>query len=277
MVFVIAEVGINHNGDLMLAKKLIDAAMDAGADAVKFQKRNIDIAYDKATLESPRESPWGTSQREQKQGLEFGQEEFAAIDAYARGKGITWFASAWDRDSVEFLKQFNCPYNKIASPMLTHIPVLKAVAAQGKHTFISTGMSTLEEIAGAVAEFREADCPFELMHCDSRYPMPDGEANLMVMQTLHERFSCNVGYSGHETGIAVSVAAVAMGATSLERHITTDRAMYGSDQSASVETGGFSRLMEYVRLVEQAMGSGVDASSHHPNNPNQARLGAVSG
>jgi N-acetylneuraminate synthase len=256
-VFIIAEIGINHNGDINIAKKLIDGAIFVNVNAVKFQKRTIDRVYTEEYLDSPRESLWGKTQRDQKNGLEFGEKEYDIIDRYCREKGIRWFASAWDLESAEFLKKYNLQYNKIPSPLLTHKDLLKSIAKQKRHTFISTGMSTLEEIEEAIAIFRKTDCPFELMHCNSSYPMKDKDANLKVIPFLRERFKCNVGYSGHEVGLITSVVAVAYGITSLERHITLDRAMYGSDQAASVEIMGFYRLIDYVRTAESALGDGV--------------------
>lgn len=255
-IFVIAEIGINHNGSLEIAKQLIDVAKDAGADAVKFQKRAVDLVYSKELLDSPRESPWGKTQRAQKEGLEFGLEAYREIDRYCREKGIPWFASAWDLESQKFLRQFDCKYNKIASTMLVYEPLLRMVAEEKKHTFISTGMSKQKDIERAVAIFREMRCPFELMHCVSTYPMSDEDANLNRIKTLRERYGCNVGYSGHEVGLAVSYGAAALGITSLERHITLDRSMYGSDQAASVEPAGFRMLVGAVRKIEQAMGDG---------------------
>lgn len=255
-IFIIAEIGINHNGDLEIAKQLIDVAVDAGADAVKFQKRAIDLVYDAAMLDSPRESPWGTTQREQKEGLEFGLEEYQTIDAYCKEKGIEWFASAWDLESQKFLKPFNLKHNKIASAMIVYEDLLREVASEGRHTFISTGMSTEKDIDKAVKIFRDAGCPFELMHCISTYPMADEDANLNGIKTLRDRYNCNVGYSGHEVGLAVSYAAAALGITSLERHVTLDRAMYGSDQAASVEPAGFKQLVGAVRKIGQALGDG---------------------
>ena len=255
-IFITAEIGINHNGDLDIVKKLIDLAANAGADAVKFQKRTIDLVYTKEFLDSPRESPWGTTQREQKEGLEFGLEEFKEIDDYCKQKGIEWFASAWDIESQKFLRQFDLKYNKIASAMIVYEDLLREVASENKHTFISTGMSTFKEIDRAIGIFKEAGCPFELMHCVSTYPMNDEDANLNRIKTLRDRYKCDVGYSGHEVGLAVSYAATALGITSLERHITLDRAMYGSDQSASVEPKGFKMLVGAVRKIEQAMGDG---------------------
>jgi N-acetylneuraminate synthase len=255
-IFIIAEIGINHNGDIQIAKDLIKMAKEAGCDAVKFQKRTIDLVYTKELLDSPRESPWGKTQRAQKEGLEFGYDEYKEIDRYCNELGIEWFASAWDLESQKFLRQFNCKYNKIASAMLTYEPLLREVSSEKKHTFISTGMSDVKNIDRAVQIFKEAGCPFELMHCVSTYPMIDEDANLNCIKTLRDRYNCNVGYSGHEVGLAVSYAAAALGITSLERHITLDRAMYGSDQSASVEPAGLRMLVGAIRKIEQAMGDG---------------------
>jgi len=255
-IFIIGEIGINHNGDIGIAKELIDVAANAGADAVKFQKRTIDLVYTKEFLDSPRESPWGSTQREQKEGLEFGLEEYKEIDRYCKEKGIEWFASAWDLDSQDFLHQFNLKYNKIASAMIVYEDLFKAVASEGRHTFISTGMTTVEDITKAVEVFRSADCPFTLMHCISTYPMNEKNANLNAINTLREKYNCDIGYSGHEVGLAVSYAAAAMGITCLERHITLDRSMYGSDQASSVEPAGFTILVEAVRKIVNAMGDG---------------------
>lgn len=255
-IFVIAEIGINHNGDLGIAKKLIDGAIFAGCDAVKFQKRTVEKVYSKEELDKPRESPWGSTNRDQKYGLEFDKAEYDEIDKYCREKGIYWFASAWDLDSQKFLKPYNLKYNKIASAMLTHRELLEMVAEEKKYAFISTGMSTMEEIEKAVQIFKDANCPFELMHTNSTYPMKDEDANLKMIPVLRERFGCKVGYSGHEVGLITTTAAVALGATSVERHITLDRAMYGSDQAASVEVMGFYRLVQYIRTIELALGDG---------------------
>lgn len=260
-IFIIAEIGINHNGDVNIAKQLIDVAKDAGADAAKFQKRTIDVVYTKELLDSPRKSPWGITQRAQKEGLEFGLKEYREIDTYCRKKEIEWFASAWDIESQKFIRQFNYKYNKIASAMIVYEDLLKDVASEKKHTFISTGMTELRQIDRAVEIFRSAECPFELMHCVSTYPMADEDANLNCIKTLRDRYQCNVGYSGHEVGLAVSYAAAALGITSLERHITLDRAMYGSDQAASVEPMGFRQLVGAVRKIEKAMGNGNRAIS----------------
>lgn len=256
-VFVIAEIGINHNGDLALAKKLIDGAAIAGANAVKFQKRTLDLVYTEEELDRPRETPFGSTNRALKARLEFGKCEFDEIDRYCRERGIAWTASAWDLESQAFLRQYDPAFNKIASPMLTHRGLLEMAAAERRQTFISTGMSTMEQITAAVDIFRRHRCPFELMHCNSTYPMPPGEANLRTIETLRQHFRCRVGYSGHEVGLIVTCAAVAMGATSIERHITLDRAMFGSDQAASVEIDGFCRLVRYIRQIEAAMGDGL--------------------
>jgi N-acetylneuraminate synthase len=254
---IIAEIGINHNGDMDICKQLIDVAADSGANCVKFQKRDIDQVYTQEFLDSPRESQWGVTQREQKAGLEFSVEQYHEIEDYCQSKGIDWFASAWDINSQKFLCQFNSKYNKVASAMIVHTELLKEIASEGKHTFISTGMTTYEQIQAAVNIFREASCPFELMHTVSTYPMKDEDANLNMIKTLREKFDCNVGYSGHEVGLAVSYAASALGISSLERHISLDRSMYGSDQSASVEPAGFKQLIGAVRKIELAMGDGV--------------------
>jgi len=254
--FIIAEIGINHNGDIEIAKKLIDGAIFCGADAVKFQKRTIEMVYSKEELDRSRESPWGTTVREQKNGLELGKEEYDEIHKYCRRKGIEWFASAWDIVSYEFLRQYDLKYNKIASPMLTHRELLEMVAEEKKYTFISTGMSNLEEIKKAVKIFIDRECQFELLHCNSKYPMKDEDANLRVIPSLKKLFKCKVGYSGHEVGLITTCAAVAIGATSVERHITLDRAMYGSDQAASIEVMGFYKLVRYIRTIESALGDG---------------------
>ena len=255
-VFIIGEIGINHNGDLNIAKELIDWATLAGCDAVKFQKRTINKVYTKEYLDGYRESPWGTTQREQKEGLEFGKEEYDEINRYCKEKGIEWFASAWDIDSQRFLKQFDLRYNKIASAMLTNEELLREVASEGKYTFIATGMSTYAEIDYAINIFKDYDCPFELMHCNSTYPMPKEDANLRLIPVLRERYNCKVGYSGHESGRIVSTSAVALGAASIERHITLDNTMYGSDQAASLNVRDLVRLVEDIRLIEKILGDG---------------------
>lgn len=256
-IFIAAEIGINHNGDMGICKQLIDVAVNAGADAVKFQKRTIDKVYTQEFLASPRESVWGNTQRLQKEGLEFNLEQYQEIDKYCQEKGISWFASAWDIESQIWLRQFNSQYNKVASAMIVYQDLLKEIASEGKRTFISTGMSTYEDIDKAVAIFREANCPFELMHTVSTYPMKDTDANLNMINTLRDKYKCNIGYSGHEVGLAISYAAAALGVSSLERHITLDRSMSGSDQSASVEPTGFIQLVGAVRKIELAMGDGI--------------------
>ncbi len=256
-IVVVAEIGINHNGDMSICKELIDVAVDSGCDAVKFQKRDLDKVYTQEFLDSPRESPWGATQREQKSGLEFSKEQYEEIDQYCKEKNIEWFASAWDLNSQNFLQQFDCKYNKIASAMIVYEDLLKMVAKEGKHTFISTGMTTYDDIQKAVDIFREENCSFELMHTISTYPMKDEDANLNMIKTLREKFDCDVGYSGHEVGLAVSNAAAALGINSLERHITLSRSMYGSDQSASVEPAGMRQLVGAVRKIDKAMGDGI--------------------
>lgn len=253
-LFIIAEIGINHNGNLDIAKKLIDLAKKAGADSVKFQKRDIDLVYSQEFLRSERKSPWGTTQRDQKEGLEFSKEDYLEIDDYCKKLKIEWFASAWDLNSQIFLREFNCNFNKVASAMIVDLKLLKEIASEKKHTFISTGMSTEKNIRDAVEIFRSADCSFELMHCVSTYPMDPSDANLMTIIDLKEKFNCDVGYSGHESGLAVSLGATALGISSLERHITLDRAMYGSDQAASLAPAGFINLVESARKIQIALG-----------------------
>ena len=256
-IIIIGEIGINHNGDMSICKNLIDVAVDAGADCVKFQKRDIEKVYTQEFLDSPRESPWGNTQRDQKNGLEFSAEQYQEIEDYCKSKSIDWFASAWDLNSQNFLRQFNTKYNKVASAMIVYKELLEEIASEGKHTFISTGMTTYDDIQAAVDIFNNANCSFELMHCVSTYPMKNDDANLKMIHTLRDKFNCNVGYSGHEVNLSVSFAAAAMGITSLERHITLDRTMYGSDQSASVEPLYFKQLIGTVRKIEEALGDGV--------------------
>ena len=258
MTFITAEIGINHNGSLEIAKKLIDISADNGCDAVKFQKRTIDKVYSKKVLDSPRESPWGTTTREQKLGLEFSLKDYRIIDSYCKKKKIPWFVSCWDVTSQLEMRKFNLKYNKVASAMLVHQKLLETVAEEKKYTFISTGMSTMSQISDAVKIFQKHDCPFELMHTNSAYPMNPQEANLMAIPMLRKKFKCNVGYSGHETGsYLICVLAIALGATSIERHITLDRSMYGSDQAASLEPPCLYRLVKDVRDIDSIMGDGV--------------------
>ncbi len=253
-IFYIAEIGINHNGSLEIAKKLIDNAKLAGFDAVKFQKRKIDLVYSKELLDSPRESPWGNTQRDQKEGLEFSKKQYDEIDEYCRSKNIIWFCSAWDIESLKFLDQYNLKYQKIASAMIVDIDFLTEVANRKKHTFISTGMCTSKDIENAVNIFRSKNCSFELMHCVSTYPMKIEDANLLRIQSLKEKFRCDVGYSGHENALSVSFAAAMLGITSLERHITIDRAMYGSDQAASLEMKGMTELISVINRMQISLG-----------------------
>ena len=257
MVFIVAEIGINHNGDVELVKKMIDVAKNAGCDAVKFQKRTVEKVYSKEVLDSPRDSPWGKTTREQKLGIEFGLREYDEIDRYCFLHDMEWYASAWDIDSQKFLRQYNLKHNKIASAMLTDYKLLETVAEEKKLTFISTGMSTMDEVRKAVEIFKKHDCPFELMHCNSAYPMDISEANLLCIPALKKEFNCNVGYSGHEVaGYLVCVSAVLLGATSIERHMSLDRTLYGSDQVASLEPLGWVRLVRDIRKIKQVLGDG---------------------
>tara|TARA_B100001564_G_C20634667_1_gene669092 strand:+ start:378 stop:1223 length:846 start_codon:yes stop_codon:yes gene_type:complete len=252
--FLIAEIGINHNGNLDIAKKLIDNAITTGFDAVKFQKRDINKVYSKELLDSPRESPWGTTQRDQKEGLEFGEKEYDEISDYCKRKKIIWFASAWDNNSLDFLDKYNLNYNKVASAMIVDLEFLRNIASRKKHTFISTGMSSTENIDNAVKIFNDADCNFELMHCVSTYPMSSEDANLKTINALKAKYKCDVGYSGHENGVIVSLAAVSLNISSLERHITLDRTMYGSDQAASLEFKGMVELNNSIKKMLLSFG-----------------------
>ena len=257
MVFITAEIGINHNGSLDIAKKLIDVAVTAGCDAVKFQKRTVEKVYSKKVLDSPRESPWGKTTREQKNGLEFSLKDYKKIDTYCKSRKIPWFISSWDIDSQIEMRRFKTRYNKVASAMLVHEKLLKVIAEEKKHTFISTGMSTMKDIEKAVRIFKKHNCSFELMHSHSAYPMNIEEANLKIIPELKKKFKCDVGYSGHETSAyLVCVAAVILGATSIERHITLDRAMYGSDQAASLEPTGLIRMVNNARKIDKILGDG---------------------
>jgi N-acetylneuraminate synthase len=254
---VIAEIGINHNGDLDTALKLISLAKRCGCDAVKFQKRTVDVVYPPDVLEAPRESPWGATQRDQKEGLEFGVHEYEQIDAFCRDLEIDWSASAWDLGSLEFIESFAPPFHKIASALLTHQSLVEAVAGLGRPTLISTGMATSEVVDEAVATFRKSGTPFALMHTVSTYPTPEVDLNLALIRTLRRAYSVPVGYSGHEPSVSPSILAAALGAQVLERHITLDRSMYGSDQSASLEEPGLRQLVTTVRKLPQLIGSGV--------------------
>ena len=255
-LFVIAEVGINANGSVKTAKKLIDMAIECGANAVKFQKRDVDTVYGYEFLKSDRESPWGTTQREQKEGLEFSEKDYDDINEYCKDKGIFWFASAWDEKSQKFLRKYNCTFNKIASAMLTNLPFVDMVASERKQTYVSTGMATIKEIDDAVGIFKKYKTPFTLMHSVSLYPCPDDKCNIQVINTLKKKYGAEIGYSGHELGLTPSLLAVTLGATTLERHITLDRASYGSDQSASLEKRGFETLVREAKLINTMMGTG---------------------
>lgn len=253
--FVVAEIGINHNGDLELARKLISAALLAGCDGVKFQKRTIDVVYSGEELARPRESPFGTTNGDLKRGLEFGQEQYRAIDDYCRMHNIMWLASCWDEASVDFVEQFNPPCYKIASASLTDHKLLRHHRRYNRPLILSTGMSTLEQVDRAVEVLGTND--LILMHCTSTYPSKLEELNLSAIQSLKERYKVPVGYSGHEVGLSTSLAACVLGACMIERHITLDRAMWGSDQAASVEPQGFARMVRDIQAVRLAIGDGV--------------------
>jgi N-acetylneuraminate synthase len=252
--FIVAEIGINHNGSLDLARNLISVAKNAGCSAVKFQKRTIDVVYTAEELAKPRETPFGMTNGDLKRGLEFNLEQYKEIDEFCREVEILWFASAWDEASVDFIDQFPVPCYKIASASLTDDNLIKHTRSKGKPIFISTGMSTYEEIDHAVDILGKED--LILMHTCSAYPSRYDELNLRQIPALRERYGVPVGYSGHESGIATTVAAVAMGACCVERHITIDRAMWGSDQAASLEPSGLSRVIRDIRLVEESLGTG---------------------
>ena len=253
-VFIISEIGINHNGDIDIAKKMIKLSKEIGVDAVKFQKRDINLVYSKEQLSKFRESPWGTTEKEQKEGLEFDQKEYEIINDYCNELKLEWLASAWDKESINFLNQFNLRIQKVPSALIVDEDYLKQIAKNKKYTFISTGMCEMENIEKCVEIFKSYSCPFELMHCISAYPFDDNKANLKMINILREKFKCKVGYSGHEKGgQAISFAAVSLGASSIERHFTLDRTMYGSDQSASLEPEGFKSLVNGIRKISNAL------------------------
>jgi len=257
MVFIIAEIGTNHMGDLKIAKQIIDVAKDAGCDAVKFQKKNINKIYTKEFLDSAIDSPWGTTQREMRLHREFSIKQFEEINIYCKKKKIVWFASCWDTQSQISMRKFKTKYNKVASAMLIHNKLLELIAKEKKYTFISTGMSTMKNIENATKIFKKYKCPFELMHCHSAYPMPAKEANLNMIPVLKKKFKCNVGYSGHEVSATnVSIPAVMLGASSIERHITLNRTWYGNDQAASLEPQGIHRLVRDIRVIDKIRGNG---------------------
>ena len=253
--YVIAEIGINHNGDPQIAERLIDVAAFAGCEAVKFQKRTVDVVYTPEELAKPRESPFGETNGELKRALEFGQKEYEQIDSYCRTKSMAWTASPWDEASVDFVDQFDPPFYKIASASLTDDALLRHVRSKGKPIVLSTGMSTIEQIDHAVDILGTND--LILLHCCSAYPSQYADLNLRAIPVLRERYGVPIGYSGHETGIASSVAAVVLGACIVERHVTLDRSMWGSDQAASLEPNGIMRVIRDIRLVEMAMGDGI--------------------
>jgi N-acetylneuraminate synthase len=253
--FIIAEIGIKHNGDIDLARRLISVAVAAGCDAVKFQKRTVEVVYTHEELQKPRESPFGTTNGDLKQGLEFGHDEYRLIDRYCREVKMPWLASCWDEKSVDFIDQFDPPCYKIASASLTDDKLLRHTRAKRKPVILSTGMSTIEEIDHAVEVLGTES--LILLHACSVYPAHYPELNLKAITTMRERYGVPVGYSGHETGLPSTIAAVALGACCIERHITLDRAMWGSDQAASLEPNGITKIVSYVRIVEQSLGDGV--------------------
>ncbi|MDO8682991.1 MAG: N-acetylneuraminate synthase family protein [Armatimonadota bacterium] len=253
--YIVAEVGINHNGDIDIAKRLIDLAAMSGCDAVKFQKRTIEVVYSEEELSRPRESPFGATNGDLKRGLEFGLDEYKEIDRYCREKKIPWFASCWDEQSVDFINQFNPPCYKIASASLTDDNLLRYTKAKGKPIIMGTGMSSIEEVDHAIEALGKED--LILLHACSTYPAQYKELNLQAINQLRERYGVPIGYSGHETGLPSTVAAVALGSCMVERHITLDRAMWGSDQAASLGINGIIHLVSYIRQTEQAMGDGV--------------------
>ncbi|MGH9195797.1 MAG: N-acetylneuraminate synthase family protein [Acidimicrobiia bacterium] len=267
--FIVAEIGINHNGDLETAKKLIDVATRYGVDAVKFQKRTIDAVFAPEELARPRESPFGTTYGDVKRGLEFGYDEFGEIDEYCKIREMKWYASCWDEASVDFIEQFNPPCHKIASASLTDDALLSYMASKGRPIILSTGMSTIDEIDHAVELLQGSD--LVLLHSTSTYPAADHELNLNVIPFLEQRFDCPVGYSGHETGVIPSVVSVCLGAAMVERHITLDRAMWGTDQAASLEPRGVELLVKYVESVTAAMGDGIKVV-YESELPKRARL-----
>ena len=258
MVFITGEIGTNHCGSIAIAKKIIDVAVEAGCDAVKFQKKDVNKIYTTKFLDSNLESPWGNTQRDMRLHREFSIKDFKKIDMYCKKRKIPWFVSCWDVGSQIEMRKFNTKYNKVASAMLLHKNLLEVIAEEKKYTFISTGMTDLKNISKAIRIFKKHDCPFELMHSHSSYPMPLNEANLNMIPQLRKKFKCDVGYSGHErTASVVCLCAVMLGATSIERHITIDRTMYGHDQAASLEPLGLKRMVRDVRMVHPLLGDGI--------------------
>lgn len=256
-VIIIAEGGINHNGNLDVCLQMIDGAILAGADIFKLQKRDIKSCFSKEELSKTRETPWGTmSNEEWKNRLEFNDEQYNTIINYCKNKNIEFMASAWDLNSQLFLRKYDLKYNKVASARLGHIELLNLIAEEKKHTFISTGMSTLQEIEEALNIFKKYNTPFTLLHCNSQYPMPIEDSNLLCIRFLKNMFGCEVGFSDHHAGILPSIIAVALGASVIEKHITIDRTMWGSDQAASVEPHGFAKMVEYIREIPKLFGNG---------------------
>ena len=255
-IYIIAEIGINHNGSLSTAMELIDLAKSIGCDAVKFQKRTIEIVYNKAELEKPRESPWGTTQGQQKYGLELSISDYDLIDDYCKKKDIDWFASSWDEESQKIMRKYNFKFNKIASAMATNKSFVELVASEGIPTFASTGMTSIDDIDWLVKIFEENNCELMLMHTVSTYPSLEEHLNLKCLNTLKQRYSIPIGYSGHEVAVSPSLVAASLGAKAIERHITLDRAMYGSDQSASLQPEGFKQLVDVLRRLPKMLGDG---------------------
>lgn len=255
--FLIGEIGINHNGSLKTAKKLIDLAVECNFDSVKFQKRNPDISTPEDQKYKKRETPWGyISYLDYKKKIEFSKKDFLEIDRYCKKKNIIWFASAWDIDSQKFLKQFNLKYNKVASAMNTNLQLLEEIAKEKKYTFISTGMANLKQIDECVRIFKDHKCKFSLLHCVSTYPCKEEDLNLKAILTLKKRYKCDVGYSGHESSVSPSVIAYLIGASVIERHITIDRSMWGTDQSASLEENGMKALSSILKKIPKVIGNG---------------------
>jgi N-acetylneuraminate synthase len=274
--YIIAEVGINHNGDLDVARSIIDAAVHAGADAVKFQKRTPEVSTPPEQQKQMRETPWGyISYLEYRHKVEFGVEEYHRIDEYCRSKGVRWLVSVWDEPAVEFMEQFDTPAYKVPSASLTDVALLKRVRQTGKPMIVSTGMSTMNQIHGAVSAVGTEN--LLIMHCTSTYPCEPEELNLRMVETLRKEFSTTpIGYSGHEVGLVPSAVAVALGACMVERHVTLDRAMWGSDQAASVEPGGFERLVKYIRVTEASLGDGIKRV-YESEKPSMSRLRRFNG
>ena len=268
MVTIIVEIGTNHMGDLNVAKQIIDIAVDSGANIVKLQRKNVEKIYTKKFLDSYLESPWGTTQREMRLHREFSDKQFKEIANYCKKKKIPWFVSCWDVESQIHMRKFKTKYNKVASAMIIHKKLLEEIAKEKKYTFISTGMSEMKDIENAVKIFKKHKCSFELMHCNSAYPISNNEVNLKLIPMLKKKFKCKVGYSGHEIGATnVSVPAVMMGASSIERHVTVSRANYGYDQAASLEKEGLRKLVRDIRVLDKIMGDGKKKiwASEKPN------------